>query len=192
MVEFKVKFDKRIGKKLAEVQYENTYKKIKKLQVAFSILGVILIAYSVINLFADMFDYFVFGIGVFSLVFWILFPKILKKNLYRQQDKISDEGLLVNEVTEEVYKFDSDKVYIFTTMGEKYRAAIETDYDYFSMVTEDDECYMLYISSVQCHLIFKDSLVKGTLEEFNGYLRNHYSSEKYIQRQENLKEENKK
>ena len=81
MVEFKVKFDKRIGKKLAEVQYENTYKKIKKLQVAFSILGVILITYSVINLFADMFDYFVFGIGVFSLVFWILFPKILKKNL---------------------------------------------------------------------------------------------------------------
>ena len=192
MVEFKVKFDKRIGEKLAEVQYENTYKKIKKLQAVFSILGVILIAYSVINLFADMFDYFVFGIGVFSLVFWIMFPKILKKNLYRQQEKISDEGMLVNDITEEVYKFDSDKVYIFTTMGEKYRAAIETDYDYFSMVTEDDDCYMLYISSVQCHLIFKDSLVKGTLEEFNGYLKNHYSPEKYIQKQENLREENKK
>ena len=192
MVEFKVKFDKRIGRKLAEVQYENTYKKMKKLQTVFTILGVVLIAYSVINLFSDVFDYFVFSIGLFSVLFWIYFPKLLKKNLYRRQDKISDEGMLVNDVTEEVYKFDSDKVYIFTTMGEKYRAAIETDYDYFSMVTEDSECYMLYISSVQCHLIFKDSLVKGSLEEFNEYLKNHYPPEKFIQRQENMKEENEK
>lgn len=192
MVEFKVKFDKRIGRKLAEVQYENTCKKIKKLQTIFTILGVLLIVYSVINLFAEVFDYFVFGIGVFSVVFWFMFPRILKKNLYKQQDKISDEGMLVNDITEEVYKFDSNKVYIFTTMGEKYRSAIETDYDYFSMVTEDDDCYMLYISSVQCHLIFKDSLSKGTLEEFEGYLKSHYLSEKYIKNLTKIEEENKK
>lgn len=182
MVEFNVKFNKRIGEKLAEIQYENSYKKIKKLQIGFMILGVVLIAYSIINLFADTFDYFVFGIGVFSFVFWLLFPKILKKNLHKQQDKISDEGMLVSDVTEEVYKFDSDKIYIFTTMGEKYRSAIETDYDYFSMVVEDRECYILYISSVQCHLIFKDSLTKGTLDEFSGYLKNHYPNEKYVKR----------
>ena len=192
MVEFKVKFDKRIGKKLAEVQYENTCKKMKKLQTAFTILGVFLIAYSVFDKFAEMFDYFVFGIGVFSVVFWILFPKFLKKNLYKQQDKISEEGLLINDATEETYKFDSDKVYIFTTMGEKYRSAIETDYDYFSMVTEDDECFMLYISSVQCHLIFKDSLSRGTLEEFEGYLKSHYSEDKYIKKVTKVEEENSK
>lgn len=182
MVEFKVKFDKRIGKKLAEIQYENTYKKIKKLQIGFMCLGVILIAYSIVNMFADVFDYFVFGIGIFSFVFWLLFPKILKRNLHRQQDKISEEGILVNDVTEEIYKFDSDKVYIFTTMGEKYRSAIETDYDYFSMITEDEECYILYISSVQCHLIFKDSLTKGTLEEFDEYLKKKFSNGKHIKR----------
>ena len=192
MVEFKVKFDKRIGRKLAEVQYENTCKKIKKLQKIFTILGVVLIAYSVLDMFADMFDYFVFGIGLFSVFFWMYFPKILKKNLYRRQDKISDEGMLVNDITEEVYKFDSDKVYIFTTMGEKYRSAIETDYDYFSMVAEDDDCYLLYISSVQCHLIFKDSLAKGTLEEFEGYLKSHYSDEKYVKNLSEKKEENEK
>ena len=192
MVEFKVKFDKRIGRKLAEVQYENTSKKVKKLQIGFSILGVFLIAYSIIDKFADMFDYFVFGIGIFSVVFWILFPKLLKKNIYKQQEKISDEGMLINDVTEEIYKFDSEKVYIFTTMGEKYRSAIETDYDYFSLVTEDDDCFMLYISSVQCHLIFKDSLTKGTLGEFECYLKSHYSPDKYIKKMTEVEEENKK
>lgn len=192
MVEFKVKFDKRIGRKLAEVQYENTSKKLKKLQIVFSILGVFLIAYSIIDKFADMFDYFVFGIGIFSVVFWILFPKFLKKNIYKQQEKISDEGMLINDATEETYKFDSEKVYIFTTMGEKYRSAIETDYDYFSLVTEDDDCFMLYISSVQCHLIFKDSLTKGTLGEFECYLKAHYSQDKYIKKITEVEEENKK
>lgn len=179
MVEFKVKFDKRIGRKLAEVQYQNTLRKMKKLQVIFSLLGVVLIVYSIINLFADLFDYFVFGIGVFSLMFWILFPKLLRKNLQKQQDKISDEGMLINDITEEIYKFDSEKVFIFTTMGEKYRSAIETDYDYFSKVTEDDDCYLLYISSVQCHLIFKNSLTKGTLEEFNFYLERNFKGERF-------------
>lgn len=180
MVEFKVKFNKEIGRKLAEVQYETTYEKMKKLQIFFSILGVILMAYAVINLFADVFDYIVFGIGVFSCVFWFLFPKVLKKNLYRQQEKVSEESMLVNDLAEEVYKFDSEKVFIFTTMGEKYRSAIETCYGYFSMVREDDECYMLYISSVQCHLIFKNTLTGGSLEEFEGYLRSHFSEDKYI------------
>ena len=179
MVEFKVKFDKRIGQKLAEVQYQNTLKKMKKLQVIFSILGIVLIAYSIINLFADLFDYFAFGIGIFSLLFWFLFPKLLRKNLQKQQDKISDEGMLINDLTEEIYKFDSEKVFIFTTMGEKYRSAIETDYDYFAKVTEDDDCYLLYISSVQCHLIFKDSLTKGTLDEFNFYLKRNFKGERF-------------
>lgn len=180
MVEFKVKFDKRIGSKLAEVQYENTKSKLKKLQIFFSILGVILIAYAIADLFSEIFDYVVFGIGVFSLVFWLIFPKILKQNLHKQQEKISNESALMNNVAEEVYKFDSDKIFIFTTMGDDYRSAIETGYGYFSMVREDDDCYMLYISSVQCHLIFKDSLTKGTLEEFELYLKNHFSEDKYI------------
>ncbi len=179
MVEFKVKFNKRIGQKLAEIQYQNTTKKIKKLQWIFSGLGVILMMYSIVNLFAEMFDYFVFGIGVFSLIFWLLFPKFLRKNLHKQQDKISEEGMLMNDLAEEVYKFDLEKVYIFTTMGEKYRSAIETDYDYFSKVTEDDDCYLLYISSVQCHIIFKDSLTKGSLGEFNLYLENHFKDGRY-------------
>ena len=148
-------------------------------QLIFLILGVVLIFYPIINLFGNAFDYFVFAIGVFSLVFWILFPKVLKKNLYRQQEKISDEALLVNEVAEEVYKFDSEKIFIFTTMGEKYRSATETDYDYFSKVVEDDECYLLYISSAQCHLIFKDSITKGTIEEFNKLLTVHYKDKNY-------------
>ena len=179
MVEFKVKFDKRIGQKLAEVQYQNSAKRIKKLQIIFMILGVILIVYSIINLFANLFDFFAFGIGIFSIIFWLLFPKILKKNIYRQQEKICDESSIVNDITEELYKFDSEKVYIFTTMGEKYRSAVETDYDYFSKVTEDDDCYLLYISNVQCHLIFKDTLSKGSLEEFDWYLKMHYKGDRF-------------
>ena len=163
MVEFKVKFNKKIGEKLAEVQYKNAVKKIRRLQIIFTIIGVVLMVYAVANSFADSFDYFAFGIGIFSLIFWLLFPKILRRNLHRQQDKISEESTIVNDLAEEVYKFDSEKVFIFTTMGENYRSAIETNYDYFSKVEEDDDCYLLYISNVQCHLIFKNSITKGTI-----------------------------
>ena len=131
MVEFKMKFDERIGKKLAEIQHQNTVNKISKIKLIFIFIGVFLIAYSVLDLFNEVFDYFIFAIGVFSLLFWILFPKILKKNLYRQQDKITKEGLRAEDIAEEVYKFDAEKVFIFSTMGEKYRSAIETTYDYF-------------------------------------------------------------
>ena len=180
MVEFKIKFDERIGKKLAEIQYQNTLIRIKKLKLIFIFLGLFLIAYPIVDLFSELFDYYILSIGVFDLIFWVLFPRVLRNNIYRQQDRIIKEGKLSEDITEEVYKFDSDKVFIFTTMGEKYRSAVETIYDYFVKVYEDDDCYVFYLSSVQCHIIFKDCLSGGSLVEFENYLRLNYKGERYI------------
>lgn len=179
MVEFKVKFNNRIAEKLSIYQINKTSKNVKKLSITFILVGVFLIAYGLFNKLGSTFDYVVFGIGVFSVVFWLLFPKVLKKTIIRNQQKMNENSTLVGDQTEEIYRFDNDKVYIFTTRGTKYRAAIETDYDYFYSVFEDDDCYLLFISNMQCHVLFKDCLQKGTLEEFDEILKSHFFGDKF-------------
>lgn len=178
MVEFNVKFNNRVTNKLAEYQINKSKNNIKKLSIIFIIVGIFLILFG-IGL-EDAFDYFCLGIGVFSLVFWIIFPKTYEKTVRKTQNKIENETSIMDDLTEVVCKFDEEKVYIFTTKSDKFRSAIETDYDYFYNVLEDDECYILFISSVQCYVIFKDCLTKGSLEEFDKYLHSHLDSKKYI------------
>lgn len=185
MVEFNVKFNNRVTEKMSEYQINKTKKNLKRMTIMFVVLGVFLTAYGIINGLIEMFDYFCVGIGVFSLVFGIIFPKTYKKTVHKNQNKIEDESRFMNDLTEEVYKFDEEKVFIYTTNSDKYRSAVETVYDYFYNVLEDDECYMLFISSVLCHVIFKDCLTKGTLEEFETYLHSHFSGDKYIKVEDN-------
>lgn len=180
MVEFKVKFNNRITEKISEYQVNKTKKNFKKMTIMFIIIGVFLTAYGLLNKLSEMFDYVCVGVGVFSLVFGIIFPKTYKKTIRKIQNKIEEESNFMDDLTEEVYKFDEEKVFIFTTRSDVFRSAVETVYDYFYNVLEDDECYILFISSAQCHVVFKDCLTKGTLEEFEKYLHSHFSGEKYI------------
>lgn len=178
MVEFKVKFNNRITNKLSEYEIDKNKKNIKKLSIIFILVGIFLIFCGIA--LEETFDYLSFGIGAFSLIFWIIFPKIYEKTVRKNQNKIENELSIMDDLTEEVYKFDEEKVFIFTSRSDKYRSAVETVYDYFYNVLEDDDCYMLFISSIQCHVIFKDCLTKGTLEEFETYLHSHFDDKKYI------------
>ena len=40
----------------------------------------------------------------------------------------------------------------------------------------------MFISNVQCHVIFKDTLKQGTLEEFEALLSKHFVGDKYIKK----------
>ena len=102
-----------------------------------------------------------FGLGYYPFVRW------LSK---RNQGKINQTMSLMSNDTEEVYKFDDEKIFIYTTRGEHYRSAVETDYDYLYGVVEDEERYYLYISKVQCHVLSKKDIVSGTIQEFNALL----------------------
>ena len=54
--------------------------------------------------------------------------------------------------------------------GESYRSETRADYTYFNKVEENDTHYFLYLSSMQCHVIPKNSITEGTLEDFNRIL----------------------
>lgn len=180
MVEFKVKFDGRVSKKVTDYQTEKSIKTTNKMMPLFLILGAILIAIAFINIKNGSFDYWIFSSGLFLIIFSVLFPIILKSTIKNQQRMIEKNSTLLGNTTEDVYKFDEEKVFIFTNKGEKYRSAVETDYDYFCNIIEDEESFMLFISNIQCHVIFKDCLTNGTIEEFKEILSKHFSGTKYV------------
>lgn len=182
MIEFNGKFDSRVNKKMTEYQLEKSKASIKKLMPLVLLLGALFVGLSFISFKSSGIDYFLFGVGVFLILFILIFPLMLKKTIIKQQEMIERQSTLMGNSTEESYKFDDEKVFIFSTKGDKYRSAVETDYDYFSFVVEDDECYMMFISNVQCHVIFKDTLKQGTLEEFEALLSKHFVGDKYIKK----------
>lgn len=179
MVEFEGKFDKRVNNKMAEWQTNKTQKAIKWLAIIFVIISALMCISGILSDLETDEDIYYFSIGIVGLIFWLVFPKIVRKATQKSQEKLYNETYLLSEETFETYKFDEEKVYIFTKKGDKYRSAVETSYDYFSNVLEDGESYMLFISSIQCHIVFKDQLKSGTLEEFEGYLHKYFQGDKY-------------
>lgn len=178
MVEFNVKFGQRVNDKLAESQIRKSKNALKKLSCFFIAFSLIFIIIPLISGLKEEDDIFIFSLGIFLLVFWAIFPSALSKTIKKQQNK-NGTMTIMTEATEEVYKFDEEKVFIFTNLGEKYRSAVETVYSYFTNVVEDDDSYMLFVSKVQCHVVFKDCLTKGTLEEFESILHSHFSEKNY-------------
>lgn len=179
MVEFSVKFGSRVNDKLAKYQMQKSSKILKNLSWAFIFLSVIFAIMPLANGLVDEADIAIFALAIFFIMFWVAFPRVALKSVKKQQEKNGNMSIMT-DVTEEVYKFDEEKVFIFTSLGDKYRSAIETVYGYFLRVVEDDDSYMLFISNVQCHVIFKDCLTKGTLEEFETYLTKNFSGQNYI------------
>ena len=121
MVEFKVYFDSRVTRKMTEYQTDKSLKSTYKMMPIFLILGAIFIAVSFINSKNSSFDYLMFGLGLFLIIFILLFPIILKSTIKNQQRMIENNNTLTGNQTEEIYKFDEEKVFIFTNKGEKYR-----------------------------------------------------------------------
>lgn len=178
MIEFSGQFNNRVNAKLAEYQSRNTTKNLKKLATVFIVISAFLCIYGLACGLESYDDLFFFGIGVFGLVFWIIFPPLVKKTTKKMQDKLCKMSIMSNETTE-TYKFDEEKVFIFINQGDVYRSAIEAKYEYFSYVVEDEECYMLFISKMQCHIVFKDNLKKGSLREFEDILKRNFAENNY-------------
>lgn len=178
MVEFSGKFNDRVNKKLAEYQNRKIGKSMKTFCLALLVLGIALCVFAFADGLKTETDVVLLGIGLFGIIFWFIFPGTLKKSIQKTQKKQNTLSI-INDETSETYKFDKEKVYIFLEQGNKFRSAIETDYDYFSNVVEDDECYIFFISKLQCHVVFKDGLTKGSLEEMDDYIKKHFSGEKY-------------
>ncbi len=106
-------------------------------------------------------------LGIFLIVFGVIFAPLLvlfasigQKNSVKTMPLVSDE-------TKETYIFDEDKVTILQQLRDDYYGSIITKYMYLFNVTETATHYFLYISRNHAHVVPKDSLVEGSLEQLN-------------------------
>ena len=86
------------------------------------------------------------------------------------QNKTTKTMPVMSSETTEVFEFDFDFVKITQTKGENFTAITKTDFSYFYKAVETKTHYFLYISNMQMHVIDKNTLTQGTLEDFNEIL----------------------
>ena len=122
--------------------------------------------------------YFSLFTAVFSFAFGIIFPSMVVKATRRNQNIQNKSNSTLSGDSEMLFKFDEERMFIFVNRGEKFRSAIDTDYDYIFKVYEDNETYILYISKMECYIINKSDLISGTLEEFNKIISSHVPADK--------------
>lgn len=179
MVEFKTTFDADKVNKLNQRQLGKTKRAFTILMTIFVVLGVLMICIASEE-FSESSDeaWSSLFLGVFLIVFGILYYPIVKLFAKKYQNKINKTTTLLSSQTEEIYKFDEDKLFIFTTKGDEYKSAVETNYTYINNVVETDDAYYLYVSKIQCHVINKNELISGTFEELNKIFAKHFPGDK--------------
>lgn len=172
MIEFKTRYDAKTLGKLTEVQIKNSSKLTKGFMWFFFIMGAILLLFAYDDYTSGESYYMSLGIGIFSIVFGMLFPSFLKNAMKKAQDKQNASSSTTTSETEMLFKFDKDRLFIFASKGDKFRSAVDADYDYIFKVYEDSDAYLVYISKMECYVLNKTDLISGTHEEFMNLLQN--------------------
>ena len=173
MVEFKIEYNERINEKLTAYQTKETKSKLSKIALSSVIVCICLIAYGIFEKQNEFYKsvFFIFGVSI--IVFYVTLFLLLKGATKKQIKKNNETIISDKTLTVETLKFDEEKVFIFTNRGDFYRSAIETNYDYFCKAIEYDDSFILFVSNIMCHVIFKDCITKGTIEEFENLLKHN-------------------
>lgn len=157
MIVFETKFNENVTTNINK----HTMKKISWVYVLTSALFIFLGVMDVVGGNNFGWGLIVFGVLFFPLCF--LLTKIIQKNLNKTMTILSDN-------TQEKYVFDDKKFYIEQIKGENYKGTTEATYDYFFKVEETKTHYFLYISKHQAHVVPKEDIIQGTIEECNHLL----------------------
>ena len=180
MVEVKSK----LNREIVEIASENNFKKTKKLVVILSVLFVIGGAL----LLVLNFDYFLTDkndsmlpviFGLFFLIFGALFYPNFARKYKENIDNIEKNSPLIGNGSEVVYKFDTDKFYVFVTRGEIYRSAVESDYSCILKVIEDEQKFLLVMGQNQIDVVLKRDVVSESVDELIEIFKNNVISSRY-------------
>lgn len=116
--------------------------------------------------------------GAVLIVFGaVLFP-LTKAITKFVQKKVNSTMSIMGDETTEVYLFDEKGLVIETERPDLYKSRTEASYKYIFKVEEDINCFYLFISKMQSHVVFKKYLVEGSLSEFYGYLADNFTDVK--------------
>lgn len=162
MIRFETKLNEESTKQLSVHSFS-------RLVWVMLILSVVFIGLGLIGYFAGEDEYdriygitmIVFGVLVVPLV-WVV-TRLLQKYVNKSAKFITDE-------TDEVYEFYEETVRVKQVSTEMQADATYT-YNYLYKVEESATHYFLYISKMQCHIVPKNSLTEGNLDELNERLR---------------------
>lgn len=163
------------------IKFQNK-RNIKSLLVASAILvilGLLLIWLAIENKGKENLFIFYLVSGILWLALGIFYIPLVNWLSKKQQKAVNSSASLINESTEVTYKFDEDKLYIYTVMGTKFREATELDYGLFYEVCEDNDTFILFLSKIQCYVINKKDIVSGTIDETRAILKKYFAGEKY-------------
>ena len=155
MIKFRTVFDEK------SVEQLNKHT-IKKQSWVFVVCSLILILLGVFQ--------FVDGeksVGMFLILFGILFVPVFLIILKFSQKKVNETMTLLQGETVEIYEFADEEIHIQTNKGEEYFSLITAKYGYLYRVDETKDNYFLFISKIQSHVIDKRFLIEGSIEELN-------------------------
>lgn len=153
MIVVESKFDENVTNTMNKVAF-------KRSLLLFVFISAMFIALGIVNLLKDNFYGGIFCIcfGVLYFPFIILFTKIVQK-------KINKTSTILSQETTERYEFNDEFIVVKQQMGEEYIAEIKAKYSYLFKVLETNTDFILYISKVQAHVVPKDKIVEGSVEE---------------------------
>lgn len=159
MIVFESKFDKNVAKSL------NIFT-MKKLWWMYLILSLSLALIGVSSLLEGDTAF-----GIFMLSFGVLFTPLCVVLTFLLQKRLNKSMPLMSEETTETYTFYDDKFEIVQQKGEDFFSNTSCKYtSYINKIKETKDCYFIYISNVQAHVVYKNSLKEGSIEELNGIL----------------------
>lgn len=111
-------------------------------------------------------------LGIFFMVLGVIFAPLVWLLTTVLQKSLNKSATYITDNTDEVYEFDEEKIHI-QQKSDKFQSDSVYKYEYFYKVFETKTHYFVYISKMQCHIIPKNSIVEGTVEELNELLKRY-------------------
>lgn len=161
MIEIRTKFDENVAKELNK-------QAMKKLWWVYAFFTIILIGAGLLILLGgEEIDYsgiIYICVGVLFFPLCLLLTKFAQKKVNKSMSILSNENI-------EIYKFDSDKIIIEQTKGTDFHGLTEANYSYLHKVVETEKFWFLYISVQQSHVVPKNMILTGSIEELNNIFK---------------------
>lgn len=177
MVVFKSQLDGSNMNNVVDYNLKKNKKAYIVLSLVFVVFGLLLVFLGVSNKDSESKLILYLGLGIFWVLFGILYTPFVRWLSRAQQKQINQSMPLLKGGAEITYKFDENKLFVYTVCGDKFREATEMDYGLISDVAENEQVIMLFISKAQCHVINKSDLVSGTVDEVHEILKKHIKFE---------------
>lgn len=156
-----IKFETKLNSQTANALTKQAMKKLWWIYLFFTLIFVVMGLLFLLGEEPDLI------MGITFILIGVSFAPLCIVFTKRAQKKINKTMSVLSDYTIETYVFDYDSFSISQVKGDEYRAETVAKYSYFYKVVSTKTHYFLYLSAQQCHVLCKDSLIEGKLEDLD-------------------------